>query len=43
VKFYDGFDFGQKAEPSRWITFLVNRIENRIERMTASSGSCGAP
>jgi len=31
VKFYDGFDFGQKAEPSRWITFLVNRIENRIE------------
>ncbi len=26
---YAGFDFGQTAEPSRWITFLVNRIENR--------------
>jgi hypothetical protein len=27
---YSGFDFGQKQEPSRWITFLVNRIEKRI-------------
>lgn len=24
------FDFGQKKEPSRWITFLVERIERRI-------------
>jgi len=27
---YAGFDFGQKSEPSRWITFLVNRIEKRV-------------
>jgi hypothetical protein len=26
---YAGFDFGQQEEPSRWITFLVNRIERR--------------
>lgn len=26
---YASFDFGQTAEPSRWITFLVNRIEKR--------------
>jgi len=26
---YAGFDFGQQAEPSRWLTFLVNRIEKR--------------
>ncbi|WP_432664292.1 hypothetical protein R9X47_27660 [Wukongibacter baidiensis] len=30
VKSYAEFDFGQKKEPSRWITFLVNRIEKRI-------------
>lgn len=30
VKFYSEFDFGQKKEPSRWITFLVQRIEKRI-------------
>ena len=30
VNFYSGFDFGQKKEPSRWITFLINRIEKRI-------------
>jgi hypothetical protein len=30
VKRYSHFDFGQKSEPSRWITFLVNRIEKRI-------------
>jgi len=30
VKFYSDFDFGQKKEPSRWITFLINRIEKRI-------------
>ena len=28
---YAEFDFGQKAEPSRWITFLVNRIDKRAE------------
>ena len=27
---YAGFDFGQKEEPSRWLTFLVNRIEKRV-------------
>ena len=26
---YAGFDFGQQEEPSRWLTFLVNRIEKR--------------
>ncbi len=30
VKHYSDFDFGQKNEPSRWITFLINRIEKRI-------------
>ena len=27
---YAGFDFGQKGEPSRWLTFLVDRIDKRI-------------
>jgi hypothetical protein len=27
---YTDFDFGQKEEPSRWLTFLINRIEKRI-------------
>jgi hypothetical protein len=27
---YTDFDFGQTAEPSRWITFLVNRVEKRV-------------
>ncbi len=31
VNFYSGFDFGQKTEPSRWITFIINRIENRFD------------
>lgn len=26
---YKEFDFGQKKEPSRWITFLVNRVRMR--------------
>ena len=26
---YTEFDFGQKEEPSRWLTFLVNRIEKQ--------------
>ncbi len=26
---YVEFDFGQKAEPSRWLTFLINRIDRR--------------
>jgi hypothetical protein len=30
VKSYSDFDFGQKNEPSKWITFLINRIEKRI-------------
>ena len=28
---YPEFDFGQTEEPSRWLTFLVNRIEKRVE------------
>jgi len=28
---YTDFDFSQTAEPSRWITFLVNRIDKRVE------------
>jgi len=28
---YAEFDFGQAKEPSRWITFLVNRIEKRAK------------
>jgi hypothetical protein len=27
---YTDFDFSQAAQPSRWITFLVNRIEKRV-------------
>ena len=30
VNHYSGFDFGQKKEPSRWITFLIGRIEKRM-------------
>jgi hypothetical protein len=28
---YAGFDFAQKEEPSRWLTFLINRIEKRAD------------
>jgi hypothetical protein len=28
---YAGFDFAQTSEPSRWLTFLVNRIDERVE------------
>ena len=31
---YTDFDFSQTAEPSRWITFLVNRIEKRVEEIS---------
>ena len=27
---YTDFDFAQTAEPSRWITFLVSRVEKRV-------------
>ena len=27
---YTGFDFAQTAEPSRWITFLVSRVDKRV-------------
>ncbi|MCP4133040.1 MAG: hypothetical protein GY754_18890 [bacterium] len=30
TKHFSNFDFGQKKEPSRWITFLIQRIEKRI-------------
>lgn len=29
---YADFDFGLKFEPSRWLTFLVNRVEKRVEK-----------
>ncbi len=32
AKFFKGFDFGQRKTPSRWITFLVKRIERRIKQ-----------
>ncbi|HEY98615.1 MAG TPA: hypothetical protein G4O16_10610 [Dehalococcoidia bacterium] len=28
---YADFDFAQKQQPSRWLTFLINRIEKRVE------------
>jgi hypothetical protein len=28
---FAGFDFAQTAEPSRWITFLVERVEKRVQ------------
>ncbi len=30
AKMFSEFDFGQKKAPSRWITFLIKRIEKRI-------------
>jgi len=30
---YSDFDFGQKKEPSRWLTFLVNRVAKRVEKI----------
>jgi hypothetical protein len=33
---YTDFDFSQTAEPSRWITFLVKRIEKRKEQNCVS-------
>ena len=30
---YAGVDFAQKEEPSRWLTFLINRIEKRAEEL----------
>jgi hypothetical protein len=31
---YHEFDFGMKFEPSRWITFLINRVEKRVEELS---------
>lgn len=33
---YAEFDFGQKKEPSRWITFLVERVKKRIADYAAN-------
>jgi hypothetical protein len=33
---YTDFDFSQTAEPSRWITFLVNRIDRRVKGLSQS-------
>ncbi len=30
---YGNFDFGQITEPSRWLTFLVGRIEKRVVKV----------
>ncbi len=30
VAAYAEFDFGQTAEPSRWLTFLINRVDRRM-------------
>jgi hypothetical protein len=32
---YTDFDFSQTKEPSRWITFLVERIHKRVENITS--------
>lgn len=29
---YAEFDFSQKKEPSRWLTFLINRVEKRVSQ-----------
>jgi len=34
MKAYTAFDFGQKKEPSRWLTFFMKRIEKRVEENT---------
>lgn len=31
---YTDFDFAQTATPSRWITFLVSRVEKRVEGLS---------
>jgi hypothetical protein len=31
-KAWNGWEFGQKKQPSRWLTFLVLRIQRRIEK-----------
>jgi hypothetical protein len=34
---YSEFDFGQIKEPSRWITFLINRIQKRLVEYAAKN------
>lgn len=34
---YPGFDFNRAFEPSRWITFLVSRIEKRVGGYSSNS------
>ena len=29
---YAGFDFAQREDPSRWLTFLINRIEKQADK-----------
>jgi hypothetical protein len=29
---FAGFDFGQTAEPSRWLTFIINRVDKRVSQ-----------
>ena len=36
VKMFDGFDFAQKKEPSRWLTYIINRIVMRSGEMVYS-------
>ena len=35
---YSEFDFGQTKEPSRWITFLIERIKKRAADSAANAG-----
>jgi len=30
---YTDFDFSRAGEPSRWLTFLVNRMEKRVQEI----------
>ena len=30
---YADFDFSRAGEPSRWLTFLVNRVEKRVQEV----------
>ncbi len=30
---YAGFDFARAGEPSRWLTFLINRVDKRVEEL----------
>jgi hypothetical protein len=33
VKMFDGLDFAQKKQPSRWLTYIINRIDMRSRQV----------